>query len=55
MGMTVADWWGVSKRPKNATFMRDIDHDAFFTMLTERIGRLGRPVQPVSPQGLAIA
>ena len=40
MGMTVADWWGVTKRPKNATFMRDIDHEAFFAMLTERIGRL---------------
>ena len=27
MGMTVIDWWGVTKRPKNATVMRDIDHD----------------------------
>jgi purine nucleosidase len=40
MGMTVIDWWGVTKRPKNATVMRDIDHDGFFELLTERIGRL---------------
>ena len=40
MGMTVADWWGVTKRPKNATYMRDVDHEAFFELLIERIGRL---------------
>jgi purine nucleosidase len=40
MGMTVADWWGITKRPKNATFMRDIDHDGFFKLLIERVGRL---------------
>lgn len=40
MGMTVIDWWGVTKRPKNAMVMRDIDHDAFFALLLERLGRL---------------
>ena len=40
MGMTVADWWGVTTRPKYVTFMRDIDHDGFFDLLIERIGRL---------------
>ncbi len=40
MGMTVADWWGVTSAEKNATFMRDIDHDGFFALLTERIARL---------------
>jgi purine nucleosidase len=40
MGMTVVDWWGVTKRPKNATFMREIDADGYFALLTERIGRL---------------
>jgi len=40
MGMTVIDWWGVSKRPKNATVMRDIDADGFFALLAERLGRL---------------
>ena len=40
LGMTVADWWGVSGRPPNATFMGDLDADGFFALLTERIGRL---------------
>jgi purine nucleosidase len=40
MGMTVFDWWGVTKRPKNAMVMRDIDADGFFALLTERLGRL---------------
>ena len=40
MGMTVADWWRVTDRPANATFMRDIDADGFFALLTERLARL---------------
>ncbi|SJM35531.1 nucleoside hydrolase [Mesorhizobium delmotii] len=40
MGMTVIDWWGVTKRPNNAMVMRDIDHDAFFALLLERLGQL---------------
>ena len=40
MGMTVVDWWGVTKRPKNAIVMRDVDHDGFFELLVERLGRL---------------
>jgi purine nucleosidase len=40
MGMTVVDWWGVTRRPKNAMVMRDIDADAFFALLTDRLGRL---------------
>lgn len=40
MGMTVVDWWGVTDRPKNATVMRDIDHDGFFALLAERLGSL---------------
>ncbi|WBU62658.1 nucleoside hydrolase [Paracoccus aerodenitrificans] len=39
-GMTVADWWGVSGREKNALFIRDIDRDAFFDLLLERIATL---------------
>ena len=42
MGMTVADWWGVTGRPANAMFVGGIDADGFFALLTERIGRLGR-------------
>ncbi|MEM9576208.1 MAG: nucleoside hydrolase [Pseudomonadota bacterium] len=40
MGMTVADWWGVTDRPKNALFIGDIDADGFFALLTERMARL---------------
>ncbi|MGF9565266.1 nucleoside hydrolase [Neorhizobium sp. JUb45] len=39
-GMTVADWWGVTKRPKNALFMGSVDADGFFALLTERISTL---------------
>jgi purine nucleosidase len=40
MGMTVADWWRVTKRPANAMFMGDIAADGFYALLTERLGRL---------------
>ena len=40
MGMTVADWWGVTGRPANARFMRKVDADAFFSLLCERLARL---------------
>lgn len=40
LGMTVADWWGVTKRPANAVFIGDVDADGFYALLTERIGRL---------------
>jgi purine nucleosidase len=40
LGMTVADWWGVTSRPKNAMFMGGIDADGFYALLTERIARL---------------
>lgn len=44
LGMTVADWWRVSGRTPNATFIRDVKADAFFALLTERIGDLDRRV-----------
>ena len=40
LGMTVADWWRVSERPANATFIGDLDAAGFFELITERIGRL---------------
>jgi purine nucleosidase len=40
MGMSVADWWHVSGRPANALFLREVDADGFYTLLTERIARL---------------
>ena len=39
-GMTVADWWGVTDRAPNATFIGDLDADGFFSLLTERLARL---------------
>ena len=40
LGMTVADWWRVTDRKANALFIGDVDADAFFTLLTERLARL---------------
>ncbi len=39
-GMTVADWWRVTDRPANALFIRHVDRDGLFDLLTERIARL---------------
>ena len=40
MGATVVDWWGVTKRPRNATVVRSIDAEAFFDLLIDRIAKL---------------
>ncbi|KRS17948.1 nucleoside hydrolase [Roseovarius indicus] len=40
MGMTVADWWRVTRRTPNALFIGDLDADGFFDLLTERLARL---------------
>jgi purine nucleosidase len=40
MGQTVVDWWGVTNRPANVHFVREIDDAGFFRLLVERIGRL---------------
>jgi purine nucleosidase len=40
VGMTVVDWWGVSGRTPNATFMRSVDADGFFELLIERFARI---------------
>jgi len=39
-GMTVVDWWGMTNRHRNATWVRDVDAKGFFDLLVERIGRL---------------
>ena len=39
-GMTVADWWRVSGRRPNATFIGGIDAEGFYGLLTERIAWL---------------
>ena len=40
LGMTVADWWRVTDRNPNATFIGNLDADGFFFLLTERLARL---------------
>jgi purine nucleosidase len=40
LGMTVADWWGVTDRPRNVMFLRDIHAEGFFGLLTDRLSRL---------------
>jgi len=40
LGMTVADYWGVTEFAPNAMFMQDVDADGFFALLTERVARL---------------
>jgi purine nucleosidase len=40
LGMTVADWWGVTGRRRNADFMGTVDRDGFFDLLSERLARL---------------
>ncbi|MBB1490840.1 MULTISPECIES: nucleoside hydrolase [unclassified Paracoccus (in: a-proteobacteria)] len=39
-GMTVADWWGATDRALNALFIRDLDRDRLFDLMTHRISRL---------------
>ena len=40
LGMTVADWWGVTNRAPNALFIGDVDADGFYALLIQRIGQL---------------
>jgi purine nucleosidase len=39
-GMTVADWWRVTDRKPNALFLREVDRDGLFALLSDRIARL---------------
>jgi purine nucleosidase len=40
LGMTVADWWGITDRPKNAFYVRDGDPEGFYAMLNQCLERL---------------
>lgn len=40
LGMTVTDWWHVTDRPANATFIGKVDAEGFFALLTDRLARL---------------
>ena len=40
LGMTVADWWRVTDRRPNATFMGSVEDQGYFDLITERIALL---------------
>jgi purine nucleosidase len=40
LGQTVVDWWGVTGRPANVTYMTEVDAHGYFRLLSERIARL---------------
>ena len=40
LGMTVVDWWGVTGKAPNVTFLREIDADAYFDLIVDRLARL---------------
>jgi purine nucleosidase len=39
-GMTVADYWRITDRPKNVLYLRTADDESFYRLLTERLARL---------------
>ncbi|MBU1174588.1 MAG: nucleoside hydrolase [Alphaproteobacteria bacterium] len=39
-GMSVADFWQITDRPKNVFFLSKVDDSSFFALLTERLARL---------------
>jgi len=41
-GMTIVDWWGVTGQPANALVLKDIDADAYFELVIERLARSTR-------------
>jgi purine nucleosidase len=40
MGLTVADWWRITDRPRNVLYLRRANADGFYALLTERLARL---------------
>ena len=40
VGMTVADYWGVTGRARNVTYIRSGNAEGFYALLTERLARL---------------
>jgi len=40
VGMTVADYWGVTGKVKNCTYLRSANADGFYRLLTERLAKL---------------
>ncbi|MCB1501149.1 MAG: nucleoside hydrolase [Bauldia sp.] len=39
-GMTVADYWQITDRPRNVLYLRSADDAGFYRLLTERLARL---------------
>lgn len=39
-GMTVADYWRITDRPKNVNYIRSVDDGRFYDILIERLARL---------------
>lgn len=39
-GMTVVDWWNVTKQAPNCLVLRDLDNPAFYALMLERLSRL---------------
>ncbi|MCO5082716.1 MAG: nucleoside hydrolase [Rhizobiaceae bacterium] len=40
MGMTVVDWWNVTKKTPNCMVLRDLDNPPFYALMLERLSRL---------------
>lgn len=40
MGMTVVDWWNVTKQNPNCLVLRDLDNPPFYELMLERLSRL---------------
>jgi purine nucleosidase len=40
MGMTIADYWGITDRPKNAFYVRSGDPEGFYALLNQCLSRL---------------
>lgn len=40
LGMTVTDYWHVTDKPRNATYLRNGNAEGFYKLLTERLARL---------------
>lgn len=40
IGMTVVDWWNVTKKPTNCLVLRDLDNPPFYELLLERLSLL---------------
>lgn len=40
MGMTVADWWQITDRPRNVFYVRSGDHKSYYDLITDALSRL---------------